>query len=247
LLKASTKKTLLICLPYAGGSSHFFYKWKRYLNPSVEIFPVEIAGRGRRSKDFFYNSFTEAVADIESIIVPAIQDRPYVLFGHSMGSLLAYELCCSLEQQGNPLPDITFVSGHDAPIYKKEQRNYHLLNDEQLTKKIIKMGGLSNEVAENDDLMRIFLPIARADFNMLDQYLIEPKTKQISVDLTLLYGTDDGMIKEKLQSWGQLTSGNFNMYPFSGGHFYLNEHEREVVDLINRSIENQFKIYKNYT
>ena len=83
---------ILFCLPYAGGSEVAYYKWKKYLHPSIELIPIELKGRGKRFNEIFYESLEEAVDDIFENIKDKIINNDYAIYGHSMGSLLSYEL-----------------------------------------------------------------------------------------------------------------------------------------------------------
>lgn len=60
-------KIKLICIPYAGGSAQVYKKWEKYIHSSVEVVPIELAGRGKR----LLNPFIENIRKIAqySIIV----------------------------------------------------------------------------------------------------------------------------------------------------------------------------------
>ena len=47
----------IFCIPYAGGSASVYRKMQLYSMPGVSIIPVELAGRGTRMKEAFYNHF----------------------------------------------------------------------------------------------------------------------------------------------------------------------------------------------
>ena len=74
------------------GIAFSYAKWKNHFNPSIEVVPIELAGRGYRIEENLYQSMEEAVNDVYNKIVMQIDDSPYILFGHSMGSLIAYEV-----------------------------------------------------------------------------------------------------------------------------------------------------------
>ena len=43
------EKINLFCLPYAGSSASVFFKWKKYLDEDIMLYPIELAGRGKRT------------------------------------------------------------------------------------------------------------------------------------------------------------------------------------------------------
>ena len=102
-------KMKLLCIPYAGGSAFAYNFFNDYLT-DLEVVPIELKGRGKRFKEVNYNTFTEAVDDIYDYVKEIIKDTKYMIFGHSMGSWLAYELYYKILEEGNTLPILMFFS-----------------------------------------------------------------------------------------------------------------------------------------
>lgn len=73
----------LYCFPFAGGSTLFFNDWIKYFDPSIKIISVELAGRGTRISEPFYDNFEQLINDIFSYIN---KEKEYAFFGHSNGS-----------------------------------------------------------------------------------------------------------------------------------------------------------------
>src|SRR6185312_1984176 len=82
--------TRLFCIPYAGGGSAVFREWPGAL-PDVEVGLVRLPGRESRFRDRPYSDMTALVADLADILLSQV-DRPYALFGHSMGGRIAFEV-----------------------------------------------------------------------------------------------------------------------------------------------------------
>ncbi len=82
----------MFCFSHAGGTVRHFYKWKRQQQFDIEIIPIELAGRGGRVKEPFYKNMESAVQDLYNKIVKQIDETPYVILGHSMGGILAFEI-----------------------------------------------------------------------------------------------------------------------------------------------------------
>ena len=57
-----------------------------------------------------------------------LTDRPFALFGHSMGAYVAYELACRLEERG-VRPTHLFVAGPRAPHLPTAGPPIHTLPD----------------------------------------------------------------------------------------------------------------------
>src|SRR5688572_28408903 len=110
----------LFCLPYAGGGAAAYRPWVRALAGVAEVVPLLLPGRESR--------FAEPAADRVDALVPGLVDglapelaadaadpRPYAVFGHSMGALIAFELCRALRDavgaRSSALPSLLVVSG----------------------------------------------------------------------------------------------------------------------------------------
>ena len=159
---------ILFCLPYAGGSETIYYKWKKHLHPSIQVVPIELKGRGKRFSEFFYESLEEAVDDIFENIKEKIVDDDFAIYGHSMGSLLAYELYYKIDELNFRKPKHIFFSGYKAPSIVREIENIYTLPNYDFMRKIMELGGTPEELMKNKELLQIFLPIIRSDFKILE-------------------------------------------------------------------------------
>ena len=87
------KEVRLYCLSCAGGTGALYKDWEEL---GIEVYPVEYAGHGSRFQEPLYCSVDEAVEDI---FLQIDTSCPYALFGHSMGSILCYELIIHLQKE----------------------------------------------------------------------------------------------------------------------------------------------------
>ena len=94
------KKIKLICIPCAGGMSYTYLKWMRYLDPLIKLVPIELSGRGSRNDSPLYRNFNEAIDDVFNEVEPYL-NGDYAIFGHSMGSNIAYELYYKIVEKWN--------------------------------------------------------------------------------------------------------------------------------------------------
>jgi surfactin synthase thioesterase subunit len=117
-------KTILFCIPYAGGSATVYMQWKQLLGNHIEIYPVELAGRGARYDEPHDPNFTSMMNDLVTQIKPYAENNTYAIFGHSMGAVLAYELYYMLAEEGFPLPVHLFLSGRPAPVQHAGRKKF---------------------------------------------------------------------------------------------------------------------------
>lgn len=230
-------KTKLFCFPYAGGSASIYHRWRPYLDPSLELVPVELAGRGNRARESLYDSMEMLIQDLSPILFNHIKEgAPYALFGHSLGGLIVYELYQAIEKQGITKPVHLFISGKGAPQSKQQKKHIHQLPDKEFMEEIYRLGGTSREVLESKELLQYVIPILRKDYRIAELYEFNPSHRVLDSPVSILYGTKDTIGLDQIQSWSQICIHPVNYYPFEGGHFFINQHQRQIVSLIHSTL-----------
>lgn len=230
-------KIKLFCLPYGGGSAVIFKDWKKYIHPSIELHAIELTGRGSRYGTPFYKSMDEAVSDICNMISKDVDSCRYAIFGHSMGSMLSYELAHKLKSLKHPAPLHIFFSGKRPPHIERRNKNIHLLPDEEFMAEIMELGGTPNELLTDKELWEIYIPILKADFKIIETYRHVEKDEKLDCNITILWGKQDhiGMISE-VYEWRSYTDQGCKIHLFDGGHFFIKEFMCDVVSIINTQL-----------
>lgn len=228
-------KVKLFCLPYAGGSASLYNKWRRYLEPELQLEPIELAGRGARINERLYNDRKEAVEDVFNVIKAKVAGLPYIIFGHSMGASIAYDLAHKIKDSELHDPLHLFFSGSSAP-HVKDEKNYHLMEPEQFKAEVLKLGGTPPEFFKNIELMDIFLPLLRSDFKIAEARSYDEDIQPLTYNITVFQGKDDELTQEQCESWRLHTSGNCKIHYFDGGHFFIHEEEESITHYINQTL-----------
>lgn len=235
-----SEKIKLFCISYAGGSSTIYNKWRPIMIENIEVIPVELAGRGVRHDEKFYNNIKESILDIYSIIKEESNFVNIALFGHSMGAMLAYLVAKKIKNEMNIQPKVLFLSGN-SPLWKN---NTYIsdLPDDVFLNKIIEFGGITQEMIKIKELIDMALPVLRADFKMLDEFKkdnVEYPKEVFSVPIIAFTGKyDKGVTSDDMNEWRKYTKGKFELYQFEGNHFFINDHYQEIVDIINTELAN---------
>ncbi|EJQ37425.1 hypothetical protein IEE_05211 [Bacillus cereus BAG5X1-1] len=227
---------ILFCLPYAGGSEASFYQWNDHLSKSIKLHSIPLKGRGSRFNEDFYESLEDAVDDIFDNIKDKIGENDYAIYGHSMGSLLAYELYYKIKEMGHNIPKHIFFSGHRAPNRERKKDISFTLPDEDFKNKIIELGGTPEELISNQELFELFLPILKSDFKIVETYKYKERMDKIECDISVLNGKNDSISLEEVLDWKNHTNGNFRTYYFEGNHFYINHNMEEIMSILNNTL-----------
>ncbi|WP_083646966.1 thioesterase II family protein [Kitasatospora sp. CB01950] len=225
--RARPPRLRLLCLPHAGGAATFFQGWPRLLPDDVEVLAVRYPGRQSRLLDPFAPDLPTLAADIHAALDPYL-DRPLALFGHSMGSAVAYEIALRLEDRGHA-PTRLLASGRVAP-HRAAPSDRHTRDDEALIDAVRRHGGPGVSVYEDPELRELTLPALRADYRLIETYLPRDP-RPLRTPITAYAGaTDPDCTPAGVHAWSELTApGRFDHRWFPGGHFYLTPSEPELL------------------
>ena len=215
----------LFCLPYAGAGPAAFATWPAAAGPRVEVHVLALPGRERRIQDD--PRFT--VAEIAAALVERV-DRPFALYGHSMGARLAFEVVRELRRSGGVLPERLVVGGCRAPHEAADTifDGLSKVDDDELVRRLIAGGGLPADVAASAELVELLLPALRADFAWIDDYLYTDEPP-LTVPITACQGAADRAVDAAhTAAWARHTE-DFTIRRFEGGHFFLHDNEAELL------------------
>lgn len=224
-------KVRLFCLPYAGGRALNYRTWSNNLSENVEVCAIEIPGRGTLLRDAPFTRIKPLVETIAQNILPKL-DKPFALFGHSMGALVSFELAHFLRKQYGVNPFHLFVSARRAPQITSTKPTIYSLPEAEFIAELYRLNGTSKEILENRELMELFLPILRADFEVIETYIYRKKLS-LEYPLTAFGGLSDTEANiDELQAWGKQTNATFVLKMFPGDHFFIHSAQSELLEYL---------------
>ncbi|MEC3978307.1 thioesterase II family protein [Amycolatopsis sp. H20-H5] len=226
----------LVCLGFCGGGSGPYLPWADVLPPDVELATICYPGRDGRFLDDYAEDWDALAEDATSAVLAAATVRPYVLFGHSMGGWMAFDVANRLEQRDGRLPEALVVSSANAPSRGLTPRDIfpaqHDTN-EQLLDWMRTNGLLPGYVLDDPELREMALELMRADIRVRDTFGYTEGTG-VSVPLQVLTGADDDVIvADTAEQWRALARGGYQHVELPGGHFYTPEIWRTLPSFIN--------------
>ncbi|MEV6173549.1 alpha/beta fold hydrolase [Streptomyces sp. NPDC051954] len=238
---ASGKGPLLVCFPHAGGSATAYVPLARALPADFDVVSVQYPGRQDRYRDAPFTALAplvEAVAEELAPELAADRGRPYALFGHSMGAIIAFETARLLAGRELPVPQRLFLSGRGAPVPRisAQDRLYGDYDDADVLAEVRRLGGTDQAMLDDPEMLEIVLPALRADYRALGTYRWDGG-EPLAAATTVLVGDSDPMVTvQEAQSWREHTSGDFALKVFSGGHFYLVDHLGGVAAAVTEGL-----------
>jgi surfactin synthase thioesterase subunit len=224
----------LFVLHHAGGSPQGYRAWVRHFPADWDVCLVEAPGRGRSSGAAPFTDARELARHLCDRLAPHL-DRPFGLFGHSMGALVAYEMALRLAD--GPAPSWLGVSAWSPAPGIEWDHPRHRLGDERLRESVARMGGTPAAELDDPDQWRAAAPLIRADLSMVDTWRPRPGTPRLRHALTVLGGEDDrGMPPSRLAAWRDRAEGSVRTHIFPGGHFYFVGRLREVAARVTEDV-----------
>lgn len=232
----------IVCLPYAGGNASIYANWTSYLPDNVELVALQLPGRANRFNEKISTNMYQIINDLR-VGLEEVTSSPYVLFGHSFGAKIAYELAFTIERELLPPPLHLIASACEAPHILHNKKQLHSLPDDEFVRELRKMNGTPEEILNNLSMLKLSLPIIRADFEASESYF--SAGKRVSFPISVIYGSEDNdVLLEDVKGWRELSSVQVDIFKVTGDHFFVNKRPRETVDTVNKILSQYTNVYE---
>ncbi|MCP5425330.1 MAG: thioesterase [Gammaproteobacteria bacterium] len=229
-------KCRLFCFPYAGGNGTVFRKWPEFLPPFVEVWALRLPGRETRLQESPHNNMNALLDDLERALIPFL-DLPFAFFGHSMGTIVAFDLTRRFLAKQIVSPKHLFLSGRRAPQIPDPDPPIHDLPENEFWEEIRRLNGSPEEVLQHEELKALVGPTLRADFKLIETWRYQGGSMALPMPISIFGGSRDPKTSPaELQAWEVHTRSAFQLHMIEGDHFFLNNAQSELLSLIGREL-----------
>jgi medium-chain acyl-[acyl-carrier-protein] hydrolase len=227
----------LVCFPHAGGTAAAYLSWSRALEHApIEVVAAELPGRSSRSGEPPCTDLDRIAGGFADLVAP-FGDRPFALFGHSLGAIVAFEVARRLRDRGRPAPAHLFVSGAFAPQLASAGAPLRFIEGDTVFLEAVaaKYGGVPKIVLEQAELRASLVPALRADLSLTETYAYRA-APPLDCPIAAYAGASDPIVPaDGLAAWREQTAAGFSYRLFDGHHFYLNRaRESLLADLTGK-------------
>ncbi|MFH9296602.1 thioesterase II family protein [Streptomyces sp. NPDC017520] len=226
------EKIPMLCFPHAGAGKLYYSKWRTEFTDAIDWNVVQYPLREQRMR----TPMPPTVAELAENIFAEFADifrRTYVIWGHSMGSVIGYEVARLCQDRLDNPPLVFFSSGASAPSRARFAHVADLDTSEGFRDVLHRYGGVSKEHLRDPDFMTYFAPIIEADLRLLGGYQ-DMTFDKLRCPVALMMGRSDTATTDM---WQRYTDHPLEVTEFDGGHFFLDEHRSAMASLMESQVE----------
>ncbi|MEV4112091.1 alpha/beta fold hydrolase [Nonomuraea sp. NPDC049695] len=212
--------TVLICFHHAGGGASFYRSWPAaFAGRGIEVWPVQLPGRESRHAEARITDLARLIDAMLPELAAGLAGRPYLLYGHSAGALVACAFALAMTGAGLAGPRHVVVGACRPPSRPDPDAPIHLLPPDRLPAKLMSYGGLPPEAHDFPDLVDQVMAAMRDDLRLVET-AAWPGGPWLDCPVTAVGGIEDVNVPvDVLPHWREITSGPFVTHRLPGGHF----------------------------
>lgn len=215
LRPAAAPQARIVGIPGMGGTTASLVPLIPELPEGVELLGVELPGREFRAGERPVGSVTELVDAVAGELA-ALPPVPTVLYGHSQGAWVAWEVTRRLPAE---LP-VTVVAACSLPPlaeYPEELTRFHALTGNSSIEAESFRGALPDAVVDNEEILATYLTNLRTDIALWHDHACTPEPT--NTPIVAISAEEDTIIPDwTATGWSAHTTGRFTHRRIPGPH-----------------------------
>jgi len=256
-------KIRLFCFPYGVVGASLFRAWPDQLADAIEVCPIQMPGKENRINERPIDNIDELTGVMEQVLAP-LMDRPFAVYGHSVGALIAYRFAYHLWKKKIQQLRHLFVGAYTSaavypnPVIERVMGALKTLGFEGIpgSDQLLTLSPQQRLVFEqffqggfhivfNDEMRRAMRPVALSEFRIVDSYTYDKNETRFDVPITAFHGQDDIFVTtEEMEAWQPLTTGPFNVHVLPGDHLFLRSDQgrSQLLTIIHEQLKSYIDI-----
>ncbi|MEU5959274.1 thioesterase domain-containing protein [Streptomyces sp. NPDC047525] len=230
------------CFAHAGAGVSSFARWSRDLGPGARTVPHLLPGRDTRRREPRVTGQQALLTDLLHHFTRAdgtgTRSTPYLIYGHSLGALVAYTITRALREAGLPGPALLVLGAcppPDAPLGPSDPCR---AQDEDMLRLLGGLADLPGGTAPGSLWDRVVMPVLRDDLLLADALRAAARRPSpagpLDVPVLAVAGRSDPLAPAGAAAgWRHWTTGPFALRTVPGDHFFVRG--RELPRLIGRA------------
>ncbi|MFG2043076.1 thioesterase II family protein [Dactylosporangium sp. NPDC048998] len=227
----------LLLMPHAGSGAAAYRGWGRLLPAEVAAQALTLPGRQSRRDEPLPVDWDALLDDLHGAVLATVDDeRPYAMFGHCIGAMLAYRLAVRLEAAGDPAPLLLGMSGWAPRGFFAPPPGHEKLSMDEFGDMFKDLGAFPEELWTDPDMLDLVLPPVVADFRIAVQF--EDDEAIVECPLVSYAGGSDPLLTDPdaMKVWAGRSRRYLGHQVYPGGHFYVSDHAAAVMSDFSRRL-----------
>ncbi|QGG51332.1 thioesterase II family protein [Lysinibacillus pakistanensis] len=224
----------VFCFHHAGGSASNYKEWVRKCT-QVNMYSVELPGKATRRSEEPILNIEEVSVKIAQEISQISKNKKVVLFGHSMGAAIAFEVAYYLETNTHIQLQLLVAASRQAPHCQGKDKYHSSMPDQNLIEELYRLGGTPPLLLENQEFLNFVIPSIKNDYTLHESHCY--KGQILTTPIIAHFGEEDPDLSiADLGRWQEVTHHDFILQKFQGGHFFLYEIEDSYLQSLEDTI-----------
>ncbi|HYH98719.1 acyltransferase domain-containing protein, partial [Hyalangium sp.] len=233
--RGAEARVRLLCFPFGGAGTLAYHGWSASAPAELEICPVQLPGREERLDEVSFGDMGALLDELERAVAPVL-DKPFAIFGASMGAFVSFELARRLRLRLGVQPVRLFVAAMYAPHRPCPATLKDMMGcasragtSEEDRIRLRDMGIIPEALLKEPGLLELLLPTLQKDLSLISRYTYVD-SKPLDCPISAFAGHADPFVSaEEMSLWFRHTHGDFTLRRVSGGHLFLKPQKENLL------------------